>query len=145
MNIKVVLVILPYGRLVFSNQKRKNVYEIEYFDKLYEIIKKAVLSYDKNIKCINSINKWGDIKSNDVENIFISDIVIAIATGRSSDVFWQLGIRHALKKGTIILQDIQDDTPLGLVGYSSYQYQFIDFHKIDNYLEQIKERKNCSK
>ena len=50
--------------------------------------------------------------SNIVVNIEKSDVVVAILTDFNSNVWYELGIRHTLKTGTImLLQDNQSPPP----------------------------------
>lgn len=140
--IKEIFVIMPSSRLIFSNEKGRRIYEKQYFDDLYRIIADASSSINPDVQCRRSIVKSGDIKADIIRNLSSADIVIAVVTGRSSNIFWQLGIRHALKKGTIILQDRSDESPLGLVGYSAYPYQIDNPKGIENLKDFIVDKLN---
>lgn len=141
-NIKEVLVIIPSpsSRLVFSKDGERKVYQSEYFNTLYQIIVDVVKSYSSKIKCSRSFSQSQEIDSDIIRRIENADIAIVVVTGRSSNIFWQLGVRHALKEGTIILQDIRDESPLGLVGYVSHQYQIENANGIENLKSLIRDK-----
>jgi hypothetical protein len=141
-NLKEVLVIIPSptSRLVFSRGGKRRVYTREYFDSLYEIIVDAIKSYSPQIRCSRSFSQSHKIDSEVIRGIANADIAIAVVTGRSSNIFWQLGIRHALREGTIILQDSRDESPLGLVGYASHSYQIEDADGAENLKSLVREK-----
>jgi len=141
-NIKNVLIIIPSpdSRIVFSKDGNRKVYTPEYFETFYQIIVDAVKSYCCEIQCNRSFSQSEQISSDIIKSIANADIAIAVVTGRSSNIFWQLGVRHALKEGTIILQDYKDESPLGIVGYTSYQYQIENADGIKNLKTLIREK-----
>ena len=141
-NMKEVLVIIPSpnSRLVYSRDGNRRIYSHDYFEMLYQIIVDVVKSYNSQIQCNRSFSQSDQISSDIIRSIANADIAIAVVTGRSSNIFWQLGVRHALKEGTIILQDYRDESPLGLVGYASYQYQIENEDGIKNLRALIREK-----
>ena len=135
MKLKSILIIMPtpIGKYVFSNNGKRLEYTSEYFDKLYAILKETVESFDSNIECKRSYSNVTKISFEIIRDIASVDLALAVVTCRNSNVFWQLGVRNALSRGTIILQDREDQSSLGLVGgYSSFEYSIDDSANIDN-------------
>jgi len=68
-----------------------------------------------------------------VKNIILklnsSDIVVAILTDLNPNVWYELGIRHSLKKGTIMLLEKGDPLPFDISGYGVIKYEDIDFEQ----------------
>lgn len=81
--------------------------------------------------------------SNIVENIESSDIVIAILTDFNANVWYELGIRHTLKSGTImLLQEGQkvpfDISDFGIIFYkASIGLERLVRKEIEKYLDKL--------
>jgi len=66
----------------------------------------------------------GDIITQVIEALSDADIVIADLTGKNPNVFYELGVRHALRNNTVLIaQDIQD-IPFDLRGLRTICYQY---------------------
>jgi hypothetical protein len=67
----------------------------------------------------------GEIKEDMFSGLLLADIVIADITIHNANVFYELGIRHALRKKTTILIkcDGFDDTPFDIIGFKYLTYQ----------------------
>lgn len=77
-----------------------------------------------------------------IENLVTSDIIIADLSGRNPNVFYELGVRHAVNNNTILIADDLDDIPFDLRGLRTIVYQYDPEHMVElrNSLEQaIKE------
>ncbi|MGE5342300.1 MAG: hypothetical protein ACM3SY_12560 [Candidatus Omnitrophota bacterium] len=59
-----------------------------------------------------------------VENLVLSDIVIADLSGRNPNVFYELGVRHAVNNNTILIADNLDDVPFDLRGLRTITYKW---------------------
>lgn len=73
----------------------------EYWNIFFGIIKKIM--EDKDYTCIRSEVGPYEMLDAIIENFENSDIVIAVLTDFNSNVWYELGIRHTLKTGTIML------------------------------------------
>jgi hypothetical protein len=59
----------------------------------------------------------GSLITSIVERLIGADIVIADVTDRNANVFYELGVRHALRRGTIIVSKGTEHVPSDLKGY----------------------------
>jgi len=57
-----------------------------------------------------------------VESLVESDLVIADVTDRNANVFYELGVRHSLRRGTIIVSQGSEHVPSDLRGYWYLNY-----------------------
>jgi hypothetical protein len=69
-------------------------------------------------------NRPGDIISQVIEAVAEADFVIADLTGRNSNVFYELGVRHALRNNTILIAQDIDDIPFDLRGQRTICYRY---------------------
>jgi hypothetical protein len=69
-------------------------------------------------------NRPGDIITQVIEAISDADIVIADLTGRNPNVFYELGVRHAVRNGTILLAQDIADIPFDLRGQRTICYRY---------------------
>jgi len=88
-----------YGQSKVSASELKQKYD--------DLIKEAILRvrpyYD--VKRADEITIAGAITTDIVTRIMHSDIVIADVTYPNPNVFYELGLRHACRPGTIIIKD----------------------------------------
>lgn len=123
---KSCFVIMPFSTTVFD--KDGHVIEIskKEWTWIYENwIKKSIASYpSESINCIRSELKPGNFVKGIVENIISADIVIADLTGNKPNVYYELGIRHGLKNGNIIISQDKDTMPSDLSNYFCFYYKY---------------------
>lgn len=91
---KKCFVIMPFSKTVDNHDE-------EYWTSFFDIIKRIMEG--NGYSCTRSEVGPYKLFSNIVKNIENSDIVIAILTDFNSNVWYELGIRHTLKTGTIML------------------------------------------
>lgn len=92
---------------------------------LYEsIIKPAVEEAGLGYSCKRSddIMHPGSVIKDIVKALWDADVVIADLTGRNPNVFYELGVRHALKGRTILLTQSIEDVPFDVRSYRVIQY-----------------------
>ena len=67
----------------------------------------------------------GEIKEDMFSQLLLTDIVIADITIHNANVFYELGIRHALREKTTVLIKCSgfDETPFDIIGYKYVEYQ----------------------
>ncbi|MBN8691777.1 MAG: hypothetical protein J0L69_01210 [Bacteroidetes bacterium] len=108
---------------------------------IYEnMIYKAVSDFKlKNRKVFNEISRYnskiGSIISGITRNLNESDLVIADLTGLNPNVMYELGVRHTLKRGTIIITQDITSIPSDLRDYMcvEYKYSANTIEQQDNY------------
>lgn len=96
-----------------------------------DMIKKAIEEFEIDGKqYFNSVlryeEKVGSIINGIVQKIKEADLVIADLTGLNPNVMYELGVRHALKRGTIMLTQNFDNFPSDLRDYMTVVYRFSD-------------------
>jgi len=116
------------------------------FKEVYDyIIKPAITNSDYDVKVIRAddIERSGSFINDILENLLNSFIVIADLTGQNPNVFYELGVRHALSPRTILIAQSIDDIPSDLREYRTIIYdnsakgarEFAD--RLTNYFKEI--------
>jgi hypothetical protein len=59
-----------------------------------------------------------------IEHLMTSDIVIADLSGRNPNVFYELGVRHAIGNNTVLIAEDLDDIPFDLRGMRAIVYKY---------------------
>ncbi len=75
-----------------------------------------------NVIRADDINKTGSFLKDILENIAMSYLVIVDMTSQNPNVFYELGIRHALSNRTILVAQSVDDIPSDLREYRTIIY-----------------------
>ena len=134
MDKKKCFVIMPFSK---TTEEHDEAYWTEFFDTIQKIMEEK--------KYHTTRSEVGPYKlfSNIVENIESSDIVIAILTDFNANVWYELGIRHTLKSGTImLLQEGQkvpfDISDFGIIFYKdSIGLERLVRKEIERYLDKL--------
>ena len=95
---------MPIGRLEYNN----NIIEEEQLRNKYNnLIKEAILKAypDLEVTRADEVSAPGTISTDIITRIMHSDIVIADITYPNPNVFYELGLRHACKSGTILIKE----------------------------------------
>ena len=97
-------------------------------------ILKAVQSYPHvKFSCKRSPAQPGNFIKGIVNDLAEAPLVVADLTGGRPNVYYELGIRHALKLGTIIITQDLKGLPSDLNGYYAFEYTYSD--KASEYAE----------
>jgi len=112
-------VIMPYG-----TKKDVDGKEID-FEEIYEcIIEEAVKKLDgyECVRCDN-IDEPGWIHKRMIQHIFEDHVAIVDTSTLNANVFYELGVRHALRKSvTILIQREGTTWPFNIAGLKSISY-----------------------
>src|SRR4030042_353297 len=87
-----------------------------------EIIKPAVESAGLDYISRRSVATRGNIVGLIIQDLNDSHVVIADLTDRNANVFYELGVRHAMKDRTILLSQKKEDIPFDLQAYAYHVY-----------------------
>lgn len=136
---KTCFVIMPYGEKSDPDGNRIN------FDITHEfIIKKAIVDmkslYGVEIDCIRAdkIEESGSIHTDMFEQIAMDDIAIVDITTLNPNVFYELGIRHALRKGvTVLMKKVGSSIPFNIQGMRTIDYDYSDVDSYPRTREQL--------
>jgi len=141
---KSCFVIMPYGEKSDADGNKIN------FDVIYEfIIKKAIEDmdehYDLRIKCVrcDKIEESGSIHTEMFERIAMDDVAVVDLTMLNPNVFYELGIRHALKRCvTVLIKSHKSTIPFNIQGLRVIGYDAADVNsyertrvKIQNFIK----------
>ncbi|MFJ2710835.1 hypothetical protein ACIOZM_08070 [Pseudomonas sp. NPDC087346] len=102
---KTCFVVMAIGDQEFDGQTiRRSDLRSRYDDLIREALLRA--RPDLDIKRADDISAPGTITTDIVTRIMRSDYVVADVTYPNPNVFYELGLRHASKPGTIIIKDL---------------------------------------
>jgi hypothetical protein len=135
---------MPYGNQPVDPERKREL------DMLYaELVKPAVESVlvpgppGEHVVCHRADHepRPGEIVLHIIENLVLSEIAVADLTGRNPNVFYELGVRHAVNDNTILIAQSEEDIPVDLRGqrYLIYQRDFPGGIKLRNKLAEAVE------
>lgn len=107
-------VIMPFSKTIDKHDE-------EYWTIFFETIKKVM--EENGYSCTRSEVGPYKLFSNIIKNIESSDIVIAVLTDFNSNVWYELGIRHTLRTGTIMLLQEGQKVPFDISDYGIIFYK----------------------
>ena len=87
------------------------------------VIKSGMVTKEECVR-VDLIDKPGSIVEDIIEGLYKADIVIADLSGRNPNVFYELGARHVLRRGTILITRSRNDVPFHLLTDRVIQYNF---------------------
>jgi len=104
MTSKTCFVIMPIGDQVFGDTK---VTEADLRVRYSDLIKEAIQKADPSLEIVRAdeVLRAGSITTDVIMRIMYSDIVVADVTYPNPNVFYELGLRHACRMGTVIIRD----------------------------------------
>lgn len=138
---KTCFVIMPIGDQVVGGVK---VTAAELKRRYDDLIKEALVAADPHLEIVRAdeVAIPGTITSDVLTRLMHSDVVVADVTFPNPNVFYELGVRHACRVGTIIIKDRAvsgtpfdiahqrhipyDNTPTGLKDLSKQFRQYFD-------------------
>jgi hypothetical protein len=126
---KNVFILMPFS-------KTSDLHSEGYWDDVYENVFRRTFE-EYGYECSRSCVERGNLIKTIIEKIFKATIVIADITDRNSNVFYELGIRHSLKNGTIIVSQNMNDIPSDLRNYWCIEYG-IDAKKLNAFKDNAK-------
>lgn len=104
---------MPYGNL---GDPQKKV-ELDALHELIREVTESVIAPDgSRLECIRGDHELnpGEIVSGIVRDLAESPLAIAVLTGHNANVFYELGVRHALTNRTILMAERESDVPFDL-------------------------------
>ena len=120
-------VIMPFGE-----KKDLDGKDID-FDDIYRFFFKKAIE-DLGIECIrcDEIEEAGSIHEKMFEHIYLADIVVVDITTSNANVYYELGIRHALAKGvTVLIRRKGTTIPFNIQGLQIVEYDQAKFGSIE--------------
>jgi CheY-like chemotaxis protein len=87
-------------------------------------IKPAVEGAGFSYECRRSDGLAGNIIEDILDQLNRADLVIADLTDRNPNVFYELGVRHALRRGTVLIAQNRAHVPFDLRPYAIQEYRW---------------------
>ncbi len=112
---KKCFVIMPFS-------ETESCSEAEWTEVFEDVIKPAVLQSGLGYDCFRAKVRRGAIIDQIIEHIDQSDVVVADLTDRNPNVFYELGVRHSLHAGCILIAQCISDVPFDLQSYGVLEY-----------------------
>ena len=130
---KTCFVIMPFG------EKKDIDGKIVDFDKIYEhLIKPSVTSLDIACTRCDEIAVSGWINSDMFQHIYESDVAVIDITSLNANVFYEMGVRHALVDSVTVLLRRKDTTiPFNIQGFRVIDYDDEDIASVDEAKKKI--------
>ncbi len=103
------------------------------FNSAFESIKKVCSKV--NLKCLRGDEEYikSDIFTHILKSLTKANIIIANIDGRNSNVFYELGLAHALNKNTIIVSKATKNIPVDVK--SKFMILYKDQHEFESELK----------
>lgn len=98
--------------------------EEEWTEIYKNVIKPAVEDSGYNYACKRSEALYGNIIEGILDELNRADMVIADLTDKNPNVYYELGVRHALRDTTILLAQRIEDIPFDLKPYATQVYKW---------------------
>ena len=93
------------------------------WDDLFDTcIKPAVEGVGLGYACVRSFNPHGNFMKDIVDHLASAEVVVAVLTELRPNVMYELGVRHALKRKTIMLAEKDSHIPSDLSAYIALLY-----------------------
>lgn len=129
---KKCFVIMPFS-------STKHCTEDQWSDIFENMIRPAVEVSGFDYECSRSSISIGNIIRDILDNLNKADIVIADMTDRNPNVFYELGVRHALKNATILITQDIEDVPFDLRQYATIKYEWTTKKGREEFMKKIKD------
>ncbi len=114
---KICFVIMPFSK---TNSCTKE----QWTEIFHEMIKAAVEESGYHYECFRACLDIGNIIKDILINLNRADVVIADLTDRNPNVFYELGVRHALRDATVLITQRMEDVPFDLRQYALVEYDW---------------------
>lgn len=110
----------------------------EFADVYQYLISEGLESAGYTVQRADDIKSQNNIIGDIVEGIISSDLVVADLTGANPNVYYELGIAHALNKKVILITQEIDDLPFDLRSYRVIGYS-VHFAKMNQAKKELSE------
>ena len=123
-------IIMPFSEVKFADDCGKvQILPKHQLDDIYRsFFKKVILAYHKRNTRFGPVNRYEEHRGNFIRGIVKKlhecDLVLADLTGLNPNVCYELGVRHTLKAGTIIVTQDTTTIPSDLRSYLAVPYRY---------------------
>src|SRR5436309_2357128 len=120
---------MPFGKTEHHSQE----YWTDHFDRYL----KPLIEENDRLLAQRSHPLRGEILTQIVSDLATSPILVANLTDRNPNVFWELGVRHSLKHGTVLIAEDGTRLPFDVAGWTTLFY-FEDVVKNEQFRKDFK-------
>ena len=114
---RVCFVIMPFSSTTSCTEQE--------WTRIFEaVFKPAIEGAGLGYECRRSVATRGNIVAGIIRDLNDAYVVLADLTDHNANVFYELGVRHALTDRTIIVAQDRDDIPFDLGNYASHVYDW---------------------
>lgn len=136
-------ILMPFSKAEIKEASLQKE-QLEYIYK--NVLKKAVEEYRISgsetpyFKMVERFSgKIGSLISGIINRLYEDELVIADLSGLNANVMYELGVRHALKRGTIVVTQDVSSLPSDLRNHLVVEYAFVDqVTAAENHYERFK-------
>ncbi len=124
---KTCFVIMPFGKKKLIRNKKIN------FDSVYRDLIKTPMENELDLHVVRSdeVGMAGWIHREMINHIFHADVCIADLTTENPNVFYELGVRHALRRGvTVLIKHTGFDLPFNVQGMRTIEYTAGEYDEV---------------
>ena len=121
-------------------ENKQKVFVITPFDEdflaLYDELKN---NFEDDFKFTNAgdLDNQQNILQDIVEGIYQADVIIADLTGLNANVFYELGLAHAMNKKVIIITQDIGELPFDIKSYRANEYS-LQFNKLPKLIDELR-------
>lgn len=98
---------------------------------------KRIFEKDFDFTNAGDLDNQQNILQDIVEGIHQSDVIIADLTGLNANVFYELGLAHAMNKKVIIITQDLGELPFDIKSYRANEYS-LQFNKLPQLIDELK-------
>ena len=103
------------------------------FDATYEVIRDAVDRAGLHCKRVDDIWEKDQIMKDVASLLWRAEVIVADLTGRNANVFYEVGLAHALHRKTVLLTQDAKDIPFDLKAIRYLEYSIEDIEDADGF------------
>lgn len=118
----ICFVIMPFSETAEDHTE-------EYWTDHYEKFLKPLIEECGDLKVHRSEPSRGDIPKQIINDLYFSEIVVVNLTDQNPNVYWELGVRHSYKHGTIMIAENGTSLPFDISA------QYAHFYYPDDYMK----------
>lgn len=129
---KTCFVLMPFG------QKQTSDGTLMDFDSFYDVIRDAVEGLGMECNRADEIIQTGSIHEKLFDGILKADIAVVDITLANPNIFYELGLRHALKRNvTVVIRQSGSQIPWNIQGLSVLEYAPDDYEQLRMFSERL--------
>jgi len=127
---KTCFVIAPIGEIESEMRKRSD-------QVMKHIIKPVVDRYGYKSVRADEVSEPGVITAQIIQHLIDDDLVIADLTGKNANVFYELAVRHTLKKPVLLLIQTGEVIPFDVAQLRNISFDYRDLDSVQACKEQL--------